>query len=231
MRDDEGEGTSLRRVARLRLRLGRTVCSVEHMTERQEEILNFILTHQREQGGIPPSTRDIQRHFKLSSQTTVVRALRSLAARGSLEQQANGAWGLRAKEVQAHLFELPIYGTISAGLPSWQDEQPKERFGFDPAVFGIKRPDRAWGLEVRGDSMIDAHILDGDIAVLERKEARAGEIVAALVDDTATTLKRLLKVGGRFVLHPENKRYRDIVPERHLEIQGVLLGVISRARR
>jgi repressor LexA len=82
---------------------------------------------------------------------------------------------------------------------------------------------------VQGDSMINAHILDGDLVVLERREARPGDIIAALVDETTTTLKRLVLVDGRMILRAENKLYHDIVPER-LETQGVLVGVIRRHR-
>jgi repressor LexA len=77
--------------------------------------------------------------------------------------------------------------------------------------------------------MINAHILDGDLAVLARRDPRPGDIIAALVDETTTTLKRLVMVRGRPVLRAENKRYRDIVPERRLESQGVLIGLIRRS--
>ena len=76
--------------------------------------------------------------------------------------------------------------------------------------------------------MIGAHILDGDLAVLARRDPRPGDIIAALVDETTSTLKRLVYLRGRPVLRPENRRYRDIVPERSLESQGVLVGLIRR---
>jgi repressor LexA len=76
--------------------------------------------------------------------------------------------------------------------------------------------------------MVDAHIMDGDLVILERREPREGDIIAALVDETTTTLKRLIHLRGRPVLRAANKRYRDIVPERQLESQGVLVGLIRR---
>jgi repressor LexA len=200
------------------------------LTEKQESILDFIRSVQKEQGA-PPSTRQIQRQFGYNSQNAAMNHLRALSKKGHLHQNDSGAWGLRVKEVQGHLFELPIFGTIPAGMPSTSEEQPKERLGINPAIFRVKRAERLWGLEVHGDSMIDAHILDGDVAVLERREAKAGDIVAALVDETSTTLKRLTYVRGKPVLKPENARYAPIVPQTNLEIQGVLVGVISRARR
>lgn len=199
------------------------------LTEKQEAILDFIRSVQTERG-IPPSTRDIQRHFGYNSQNAAMNHLRALARKGRLHQNDIGLWGLKPGEVQGHL-ELPIYGTIPAGVPSPQEQPPKETITFDPAIFRVKRPERLWGLEVHGDSMVDAHILDGDIAVLERREAKAGDIVAALVDDTTTTLKRLVYQRGKPVLKAENPRYATIVPKENLQVQGVLVGVIGRARR
>jgi repressor LexA len=199
------------------------------MTERQQEVLTFIRSFQ-EAKGVPPSTREIQRHFKFASQTAVMGHLRSLANKGMIEQLAGRVWGLKASELQMHLFELPIYGSIPAGLPAMQEQQPVEKVPVDPALFGVGRPraGEVWGLRVSGDSMINAHILDGDLAILARREPRPGDIIAALVDETTTTLKRLVLVRGRPVLRAENKRYRDIVPERRLESQGVMVGLIRR---
>jgi len=199
------------------------------LTERQEQILDYIRQFQREKG-VPPSSREIQRKFRLSSQSTVIGHLRALANKGQIEQLAGRTWGLRASSVQAHLFEMPVFGTIPAGLPAMQEQEPEETIAINPSVFGIRRPgpNQVWALRVRGDSMVGAHIMDGDMAVLERREPRDGDIIAALVDETTTTLKRLVHLRGRPVLRAANRRYRDIVPERRLESQGVLVGLIRR---
>jgi len=198
------------------------------MTERQEQILDFIREFQREKG-VPPSSREIQRRFRLASQSTVIGHLRALANKGQIEQLAGRTWGLKASTVQAQLFELPVYGSIPAGLPAMQEQSPEETLAINPAIFGVRRagPHQVWALRVHGDSMVDAHILDGDVVVLERREPRVGDIIAALVDDTTTTLKRLVHLRGRPVLRAANKRYQDIVPER-LESQGVVVGLIRR---
>jgi repressor LexA len=200
------------------------------LTERQQAVLDFIRTHQTTKG-VPPSSREIQRHFGFASQNAAVCHLRALAHKGLVTQLADWSWGLRAREVQAHLFEVPVYGSIPAGLPAMQEQQPVERIGIDPTLFGLRRwkPLHVWALRVQGDSMIGAHILDGDLAVLERREPRPGDIIAALVDSTESTLKRLVHVRGKPVLRAENKRYGDIVPEQRLECQGVLVGVIRRS--
>lgn len=199
------------------------------LTEKQEAILDFIRGVQA-QHGAPPSTREIQRQFGYESQNAAMNHLRALARKGQIHQSDRGTWGLKVHEVQGH-FQLPIYGTIPAGAPSMTEQTPKETIAFDPGIFRVQRADRLWGLEVHGDSMINAHILDGDIAVLEHREARSGDIVAALVDETTTTLKRLAYVKGKPVLRPENARFSDIVPKDNLVIQGVLVGLIGRARR
>jgi repressor LexA len=132
--------------------------------------------------------------------------------------------------VQAQLFEMSVFGTIPAGLPAMQEQTPDETLSVNPSVFGVRKPgpDQVWALRVSGDSMVDAHILDGDLVVLERREPREGDIIAALVDETTTTLKRLVHVRGRAVLRAANKHYRDIVPEQRLESQGVMVGLIRR---
>jgi repressor LexA len=199
------------------------------LTERQDQILDFVKTHQRTHG-VPPSTRQIGRQLD-SSQATVMGHLRALAKKSQLEKLADGKWGLKAAGVQTHLFEAPIYGSIPAGLPAMQEQMPDETITVDPSLFGVRRarPDHFWFLRVRGDSMIDAHILDGDLVALERREPRSGDIIAALVDDTETTLKRLVRVGGRLILRAANARYADIIPTRGLEAQGVVVGLIRRS--
>jgi repressor LexA len=200
------------------------------MTERQEEILEFIRQYQQEHH-LPPSTRVIQRHFGFSSQNSVMSHLRALAQKQQVSKLDDRKWGLKASQVQGQLFAVPVYGSIPAGLPAMQEQDIEEMLAVDPAIFGVRRPrpHQCWALRVQGDSMVDAHILDGDLVILERREPRPGEIIAALVDATSTTLKRLVQVAGRPVLRAANKRYRDIVPE-SLECQGVLVGLIRRQR-
>jgi len=196
------------------------------LTERQEEVLAFVSDYQRDHK-VPPSTRIIQKHFGFASQTSVVRILAALAGKAVLEQLPDGVWGAKANEIQS-LFALPIYGEIPAGLPALQEQQMLRSISIDPALFGV-RPARShllWGLEIKGDSMIDAQISDGDLGIFERREARLGDIIAALVNETTVTLKRLVEVRGKRVLRAENKKYADIVPSTGLECQGVLVGVI-----
>ncbi len=201
------------------------------LTERQEEVLAFVSDYQRDHK-VPPSTRIIQKHFGFASQTSVVRILAALAAKAVLEQLPDGVWGAKANEVQS-LFALPIYGEIPAGVPALQEQQMLRSISIDPSLFGV-RPTRThllWGLEIKGDSMIDAQIRDGDLGIFERREPRLGDIIAALVNETTVTLKRLVEVRGQRVLRAENKNYADIIPTTGLECQGVLVGVIRSLAR
>jgi repressor LexA len=197
------------------------------LTERQEVILDFVRAYQAAQS-VPPSTREVARTFGCSQQGAA-KHLQTLARKGQLEKLADGKWGLQAKSVQAQLFEVPVYGAIPAGLPAMQEQQADETIAVDPAIFGVRqrRPGHFWFLRVTGDSMIGANLLDGDLVALVRKEPRPGDIIAALVDETTTTLKRFIKERGRTLLRAANPRYADIMPQR-LESQGVVVGVIRR---
>jgi repressor LexA len=197
------------------------------LTERQEEILDFVRGFQRAQS-VPPSTREIARQLRVS-QPTVMGHLRALAKKGQLDKLADGKWGLRSAAVQGHLFEAPVYGAIPAGLPAMQEQEPEETVSIDPSVFGVRRarPHHFWFLRVTGDSMNGAKIFDGDLVALERRDSRPGDIIAALVDETSTTLKRVVRERGQTLLRAENPNYSDIMPQR-LESQGVVVGVLRR---
>lgn len=198
------------------------------LTARQEEILDFIRAHQREQS-IPPSTRVIQKHFGFASRNAAHCHLKALAAKDALIQLSDGSWGVKAAQIQG-LLELPVYGAIPAGRPDEREQEALETLPVDPAVFGIRlgKHRQLWGLRVTGDSMIDAHICSGDIGVFERRDPRPGEIIAALVDGTMTTLKRLVYEGDRAILRAANPDYADIIPTEGLECQGVLVGLVRR---
>lgn len=197
------------------------------MTERQEEVLEFVRAYQRAHS-VPPSTREIARRLGFS-QPAATGHLQALAGKGQLEKLADGKWGLKATAVQAQLFEVQVYGQIPAGLPAMREQEVIEKVWIDPRQFGVRnpRPDHFWGLRVTGDSMVNAAILDGDLALMVRREPRPGDIIAALVDDTDVTLKRLVKERGRTLLRAANPRYPDLVPQK-LEAQGVLVGVVRR---
>ena len=107
------------------------------------------------------------------------------------------------------------------------EEVPEESIKLDLAGLGLHKANRnhLFGLHVRGDSMSNAHILDGDLAILEKKAYRPGDIVAALIDGE-TTLKRLVVKNKRVFLRAENRAFKNLYPAEALEIQGVVIGII-----
>jgi len=126
---------------------------------------------------------------------------------------------------------IPVLGSIAAGYPESVTEQREEVLSISPEVLGVSHGTKLFALRVRGDSMVNAGILDGDMAVIQAgREPMNGDIVAALIDGE-TTLKRFLRKGGKPFLHAENPKYADLSPARELTIQGVLRALISTARR
>jgi len=130
------------------------------LTNRQQQILDFIGDQQRTRG-ISPSTREIQEHFGLASQTTVVDHLRALEAKGVLQREAHKARGLVLAGAHRHkaTVEIPIYGTIPAGLAADERQEADGCIALDVETLRLPKGARTFALKVRGDSMIGAGIL------------------------------------------------------------------------
>ncbi len=197
------------------------------LTERQQDILGFIQREQREKG-ITPSTREIQKHFGYASQTSVMQYLASLEKKGCLDRHARKARALVTPGQKIRVLDIPIYGQIPAGMAGATEEAIEGHVSLDTHNVNASKNARTFALRVRGDSMIDAHILDGDIVILEDgKEVRSGDIVAALIDGE-TTLKRYVTDRGRPYLKAENPLFPDLVPARELRIQGVMVSLVRK---
>src|SRR4051812_10162699 len=197
------------------------------LTERQKEILGFIQTEQREKG-MTPSTREIQQHFGYASQTSVMQYLVTLERKGFLDRHARKARALITPIQKVRITDIPIYGEIPAGMSVIAEQSAEGHISLDAATVNASKNGRTFALRVRGDSMIDAHILDGDIVILEdRKDAQTGDIVAVLIDGE-TTLKRYVMDGGRPYLKAENPLFPDLVPARELRIQGVMVSLVRK---
>jgi repressor LexA len=177
-----------------------------------------------------PSTREIQHYFGFASQTAAMSHLRALERKGAILRYPGQARAVVLPEEldREEILDIPIYGQIAAGMA--QDAQP-EREGcvsIDISSLGIPRSARTFALRVRGESMIDAHICDGDVVILEFREPRNGDVVAALIDGE-TTLKRYTVERGKPFLRAENKAFPDLIPARELVIQGVLVALLRQA--
>ncbi len=195
------------------------------LTERQNDILGFIQTEQREKG-ITPSTREIQKHFGYASQTSVMQYLAALEKKGVLDRHARKARALITPVQKVRITDIPIYGQIPAGMAGSTEQTIEGHVSLDTRTVNASKNARTFALRVRGDSMIDAHILDGDIVILEDgKEVQSGDIVAALIDGE-TTLKRYVTDHGRPYLKAENPLFPNLVPARELRIQGVMVSLV-----
>jgi repressor LexA len=197
------------------------------LTERQRGILEFIQNEQREKG-ITPSTREIQHHFGFASQTSVMQYIATLERKGFLDRHARKARALITPVQKVRIRDIPIYGQIPAGMATLTEQTIEGHVSLDTRSVNASKNGRTFALRVRGDSMIDAHILDGDIVILEdRKDVQNGDIVAALIDGE-TTLKRYVMEHGRPYLKAENPLYPNLVPARELRIQGVMVSLVRK---
>lgn len=200
------------------------------LTERQQQVLDFVTSTQA-RTGVTPSTREIQVHFGFSSQTAVMNHLKALEKKGVIQRRAGKARALALSSQldREVIVDVPIYGSIAAGMAETVEPEQTGMVSIDAATVGLRPNRRVFGLKVRGDSMIGAQINDGDLAIMEIREPRPGEIVAALIDGE-TTLKRFVVEKGRSFLHAENPNYPDLLPVTELVIQGVMAALIRRYR-
>ncbi len=200
-----------------------------NLTTRQIEILDYLRKSQRETG-IMPSTREIQHYFKFASQTAAMSHLRALEKKGVIQRLPGKARAVVFPEDldRAEICDIPVYGRIAAGFGEDQQQEQEGCLSIDVASLGVTRKRDTFALKVRGDSMIDAHICDGDTVVLERREPRNHDIVAALIDGE-TTLKRFVQEKGKTYLRAENPRFPDLIPVGELIVQGVLVALVRKA--
>ena len=199
-------------------------------TPRQKQILDFV-TRSIDRRGFAPSIKEICDHFGLASTATVHKHLKNLAERGLLNRESNRS---RALEVPTHgvaeAFEIPLLGRVAAGVPIEAISNP-DTIAVPSDWLGRGE---TFALRVRGDSMIDAHIEDGDVVVVERREtARDGETVIALVDDAEATLKIFrTQADGRVRLEPRNESLKPMIFEAsRVRVQGAVVGVLRRYGR
>lgn len=202
------------------------------LTARQQELLEYLRSYQRT-NGVMPSTRDIQRHFGFSSQTAAMSHLRALEKKGVIQRHAHKARAVvfPADLDRAEIIDIPVFGQIPAGMAAADMVQHADRcISVDVNTLGIPRSAKSFALKVRGESMIGALIGDGDLVILEIREPRPKDIVAALIDGESTLKRYLIKDSQPF-LKAENPEFPDLLPARELLIQGVMIGLIRHVRQ
>jgi repressor LexA len=199
------------------------------LTERQRQILDF-LTKYVDAHGYPPTVREIGEAVGLASPSTVHAHLANLERAGLLKRDPTKPRALELrrepKAVASDVHKLPLVGEIAAGGPLLAEENIEEYLAVPEP---LSKGGEEFLLRVKGDSMVNAGILDGDIAVVERRQdARNGDIVVALAGDDESadeaTLKRFFRDDGRVRLQPENDALEPIYAQ-HVQILGKVIGV------
>ena len=226
------------------------------LTRKQLELLDFIRTRM-DRDGVPPSFDEMKEALDLRSKSGIHRLITALEERGFIRRLAHRARAieivklpeamekpgfsprviagdrpqadppLSAMPVQAiHALELPVMGRIAAGVPIEAISEISHHIAVPGTM--LSGQGQHYALEVRGDSMIDAGINDGDIVVIrEQATANNGDIVVALVDDSEATLKRYRRKGSMIALEAANPAYEPrVLPEARVKVQGRLVGLI-----
>ena len=196
------------------------------LTDRQTAVLDFLREFMAEHGHAP-SEREIQSGMGFSSQTLVRHYLDALERGGAITRHAGKARSLTLAGVPplTSLLRIPIYGTIPAGFPVEAEQSSEGCITVDPDTLHLPKNARTFALRVRGDSMNGINIVDGDNVILEFREPKHGDVVAALIDGE-TTLKRFVIRKGRPYLRAENPAYPDLVPAQELVVQGVMVALL-----
>jgi repressor LexA len=199
-----------------------------HLTRRQKEILDYLGRH-IERKGYAPTIEEIGDHFGLSSLATVHKHLTNLQEKGLIKRAWNRSRALELvpTEVVVRAVELPLLGRVAAGTPI-EAVQSTETIFVPEDMVGKKS---TYVLQVKGDSMIEEQIRDGDYVIVEdRTTARDGEMVIALIEGENVTLKKLFREGGGKVrLQPANSRMKPIfVDQDDVRVQGVVIGVLRK---
>ncbi|MGL5830945.1 MAG: transcriptional repressor LexA [Candidatus Altimarinota bacterium] len=186
----------------------------ELLTEKQEALLNFIEEYQMENGG-SPTLREMREHFGVSSDNSILKHLKALEEKGKIEKDEKHRGIKMLSSIKEKLaqdnYKLPLLGAIPAGNPTASEEHVESWMAVGEDI--IYKNKQSFLLRVKGDSMIDAGILQGDIVV-------------ALVDNENTVKRYMKDDDNQIYLKPENRNYENIYPQESLCVQGVVTGLI-----
>ena len=194
------------------------------LTKRQKQILDYINSYTQKYE-YAPSLEDIKKHFELSSVATIHQHVEALRHKGYLKKRANQPRGIETfrKKPQENIIRIPLLGTIAAGSPIEVIEDPQT---ITVSKDQISSSGRHFALRVKGNSMIDEGIFDGDTVIIrEQSTAENGETVVAIIDQNEATLKKLYKEKGHIRLQPANQALLPLYPE-EVEIRGKVISII-----
>jgi repressor LexA len=186
------------------------------LTQKQQEILTFIY-NEIKHNQLPPSIREISTQFGFSSPRAAQDHLKALVKKGFVKISEKKSRGIEI--VRETLFSIPLLGSVQAGLPTLAVENIDEYVNLDHLVFSHRN---VFGLRVKGDSMINAGVMPGDLVVVKQQEfAEVGQMIVALIGEEAT-IKNLIKKGKEYFLEPANPNY-DLIP---LTGEATIIGVV-----
>ncbi|HTY63213.1 MAG TPA: transcriptional repressor LexA [Acidobacteriota bacterium] len=197
------------------------------LTKRQKEILDF-LSEFIDHNGYSPSMEEIAEHFHFASLNAVFKHLEALERRGHLHRDSNRARAIQLSSGKiAGVQNVPLLGYVAAGKPI--EAVPNPETLQIPDSF-LPRRNEHFVLRVKGESMIDAHIQDGDYVVVESREtAHPGDMIVALIDDENVTLKKYYPEGIQVRLQPANESLAPIIVDSsRIKIQGVVVSVMRK---
>jgi len=200
--------------------------SEETLTDTQRSVLEYVQEHLTEHHR-PPTVREVMRNFKWNSPQSARKHLLALEEKGYLEREEHTARGLRLSGDSSVGISIPVLGKVAAGLPLLAEENRETTMVVDPSLARGGR--NLFALTVRGDSMVNAHILPGDrVIVQQTTHASPGEIVVALIEGEAT-VKTFRRTSSKVVLEPANPKYEPIVvtQDKDFRIIGKVVGVFS----
>lgn len=209
------------------------MASIGVLYRKEREVLEFLAQYQK-QYGYSPTLREIANATHHKSVSTIHAIIRNLVDKGYLNKVEGNARVLEIKDpnfAEAILgktlsIELPLMGYIAAGMPLEPHTDPNATFQVSSSMISGNKT--AYVLQVKGESMIEDGIMDGDYVVIEKvNDAHNGEIVVALVDDNLATLKRFYKEDGKVILKPANSTMEPIYPK-SLKIQGRAVGLVRK---
>ena len=206
---------------------------MDALTERQSEILKLV-RELTEVSGFPPTRAEIAERMGFRSVNAAEQHLRALEKKGAIEISSGASRGIRVRDSRpmrsGRLLELPVIGRVAAGSPILAEQHVQARYQVDPNLF---TPRADYLLRVRGMSMRDAGILEGDLLAAHRtEEARSGQIVVARLGDDVT-VKRFRRRGHAVQLLPENPDFEPIevdLRNEPLAIEGIAVGVIRNSK-
>jgi repressor LexA len=207
---------------------------MDALTDRQSEILKLI-RELTEVSGFPPTRAEIAERMGFRSVNAAEQHLRALEKKGAIEISSGASRGIRVRDGKpagrgGRLMELPVIGRVAAGSPILAEEHVQGRYQLDPNLF---TPRADYLLRVRGMSMRDAGIMEGDLLAVHRtQEARTGQVVVARLADEVT-VKRFRRRGNAVELLPENPDFEPIEVDLRNEqfaIEGIAVGVIRNGR-